>query len=127
MTTISAKNLKRDEMLGDKRVDPVFRRKAVAVLSDVRGHGIPLVVVEVYRDKIRAALMKTLGKSKVGAKSKHCLGLAADMAFDDGKGGITWNVSDVWWDAYGSACRAHSLVWGGDWQSFIDKNHCELD
>lgn len=122
---ISAKNLKRDDLLYDKRVNAEFRRKALAVLADLRGQGIPIVVVEVYRSKVRAALMKLQGKSKIGAKSKHCLGKAMDCAFQvDGK--ITWNVSHEWWDKYGSAAKTHSLIWGGDWHSFPDSNHAEL-
>jgi len=121
---MSPRNLARDQKLNDKHVDPVFRRKAIAVLKDVRGHGIPLVVVEVYRSKARAALMKVTGKSKIGAKSKHCQGKAMDCAFDDGKGGITWNVDRKWWDLFGSAAKAHGLTWGDRWR-MKDTNHIE--
>lgn len=122
---INQKNLNRDAKLQDSHIDATFRRKAIAVLSDVRGHGLPLVVVEVYRTKARAALMKLQGKSKNGTKSKHCQGKAMDCAFDDGKGGITWNVSPAWWEIYGKACESHELTYGGRWK-MRDYNHCEL-
>lgn len=125
MTSISPKNLARDKKLDDPRVDEVFRRKAEAVLRDVRGHGLPLVVVEVYRTKARALLMKAQGKSQNGTKSKHCQGRAMDCAFDDGKGGITWNVPRSYWEVYGKAAKAHELTWGDDWH-FRDTNHIEL-
>lgn len=125
MISISPKNIKRDNMLDDPHVDSVFRRKAEAVLRDVRAHGLPLVVVEVYRTQARALLMKATGKSLNGMKSKHCTGHAMDCAFDDGKGGITWAVSRLWWEFYGRAAKAHGLVWGDDW-NFKDTNHVEL-
>lgn len=122
---LTDKNKLRDDKLYDRRVNATFRRKALAVLADLRGQGIPLVVVEVYRSPARAMLMKLQGKSKIGAQSKHCKGLAMDCAFQDSKSGITWSVSRKWWDKYGSSAEAHGLTWGDRWK-MKDTNHVEL-
>lgn len=121
---IPPKLLARDAKLQEKGVDPTFRRKALAVLSDVRGHGLPIVVVEVMRSKARGAMLKALGKSKNGAKSKHTVGKAMDAAFYV-NGKITWAVDPKWWAIYGKAAEAHGLTWGGEWR-MRDLNHVEL-
>lgn len=116
--------LERDRKLFAPGVDETFRRKALAVLNDVRGHNLPIVVVEVLRSKARAALMKATGKSKNGMRSKHVTGRAFDCAFWNGKG-ITWDVPAEWWAVYGRAAEAHGLTWGGRWK-MRDMNHVEL-
>lgn len=68
------------------------------------------------------------GKSKT-MESKHLRGLAVDIAvLVDGK--VTWDLD------YYKIVAAHikkvaaslniSIVWGGDWRSFIDGPHFEL-
>lgn len=143
----------RDHLLEDERVDPTFRRKARAVLQDVRGHGLPLVVVEVYRtvgrqrmyyaqgrtdDRLRrlgytdrelAAYRRagyTADKPKITYTMKptaHGEGRAMDCAWLIG-GTISWNAPLDWWQKYGSSAKAHGLTWGGDWK-MRDYSHVE--
>lgn len=121
---LSVKVLGRDKMLDAAEINSTFRVKARAVLMDIRGHGLPLVVVEGFRSKVRAALMLATGKSKNGKLSKHCVGRAADMAwFVDGK--ITWNVPSAWWLLYMHSAEVHGLTAGGRWK-MRDTNHIEL-
>lgn len=70
------------------------------------------------------------GKSTT-MKSKHLTGNAVDIACFDEAGKITWNGK------YYKAVAAHikkvakkqgtAIVWGGDWASFVDMPHFQLD
>jgi peptidoglycan L-alanyl-D-glutamate endopeptidase CwlK len=126
--SVNKKLKARDSMLDGSKIDPVFRRKVHAVLLDMRGQGYPLVVVETIRSKARGALMKLTGKSGNGSKSAHCKipCKAVDCAFDNGKGGITWDVPASWWQKYGQCAESHDLTWGGRWK-MRDYNHIQLD
>lgn len=115
----------RDYLLDDKRIDPTFKRKILATIKALRAKGYPVVVVEAYRTKARAALMKIQKKSLIGSASKHCLGKAADIAFlVNGK--ITWDVPISYWNALGKSGKSYGLQWGGDWHRLKDYNHLEL-
>lgn len=143
-----------DRLLDDERVNPTFRRKAKAVLADVRGQGLPLFVVEVFRTRGRQRMLYAQGRSDarlraVGFTDKeiaayrragytadkpivtnsvspyaHGRGLAMDCAWLV-DGKVRWDVGDDWWATYGSAAKTHGLVWGGDWH-MRDMAHVEL-
>lgn len=144
----------RDHLLDDERVHPVFRRKAKAVLADVRGHELPLYVVEVFRTRGRQRMLYAQGRTDaqlraVGFTEKeiaayrragysadkpvvtnsvspyaHGRGLAMDCAWlVDGR--VRWDAPAEWWEKYGSAAKAHGLIWGGDWK-MRDMAHVEL-
>ena len=143
-----------DHLLDDQRVNEVFRRKAKAVLRDVRGWGLPLAVVEVFRTKGRQRMLYAQGRSderlrnagfteqeikayrKAGATpdkpvvthlvnpQKHGRGMAMDCAWMVA-GSLTWSVPMDWWEKYGASARAHELIWGGDWK-MRDLPHVEL-
>jgi peptidoglycan L-alanyl-D-glutamate endopeptidase CwlK len=135
----------RDHLLDDERVHPIARRKFKAVLQDVRGHGLPLLVWEVYRSRERQRMLYAQGRTdaqllKAGytmqeieryraagytaSKPKvthaktpryHGRGLAMDCCWLV-NGKPTWDVDMDWWQTYGRAAKAHGLVWGGDWK-----------
>jgi hypothetical protein len=131
MISISPKNLKRDQMLIGKNIDARLAPKGEAILRDVRSKGIPIVVVQTWRSRLQGAINKLKGVSQTGSHSKHCcvdnhLCQAVDFAFQDAKGKIYWPPANhVWWDALGSSCKAHNMIWGGDWK-MRDMGHCEL-
>ena len=141
--------------LADSRVNKTFARKAQAVLEDVRGHGYNVRPSMVMRSRAEQRKLYAKGRSnyalgkkgftvaeialyrKQGAlstdaivtkvlDSKHLHGLAMDVVFIDDDGKAIWNTTYSGWAIYGKACRAHNLVWGGDWKSFRDLPHCEL-
>lgn len=143
-----------DALLDDPRVHPVAREKFKAVLRDVRGYGLPLMVWEVFRTRGRQRMYYAQGRSdelliavgftleeiaayrRVGYTPEkpritnstlprfHGKGLAMDCCWCV-NGKPTWNVPEEWWRKYGSAARAHGLVWGGDWK-IRDMAHVEL-
>lgn len=64
-------------------------------------------------------------------KSRHQTGHAIDFAVYDENGNITWDFSyfmQVSW-AFKQAARELNIpiIWGGDWVSFKDGPHVELD
>ena len=96
-------------------------------------------ITEGMRSLERAEQLKADGLSKVGSKSKHCLGKAVDIVAYDGSR-VTWDL-----DFYEEIAQAVGEVselldipirWGGSWvtgdfklnrdMSFIDAVHFEL-
>lgn len=144
----------RDKLLDDPRVHPDARRKFRAVLQDVRGHGLPLVVWEVYRSKEQQRMYYAQGRTdamllargftaeeiqkarkrgftadkpvitKLVNPQYHGLGLAMDCCWLV-EGKYTWSVPTDWWETYGRAAKAHGLEWGGDWK-MRDLPHIQL-
>jgi len=135
----------RDCLLDNPNVHPVARRKFQAVLSDVRGHGLPLLVWEVWRSRGRQRMYYAQGRSderlrnagftEQEIKAYRKAGYTADKPVitnlvtpkmhGQGKamdccwlvdGKPTWTVDREWWETYGKAAKAHGLVWGGDWK-----------
>lgn len=145
----------RDFLLNDPRVNAVARRKFLAVLADVRGHGLPLVVWEVYRSREKQRALYAQGRSddqllrvgytrdelklyrswgytpnkpiitKIINPRYHGTGRAMDCCWLV-DGKLTWNVEQDWWQTYGSSAKAHELTWGGDWK-MRDLTHVQLE
>lgn len=135
----------RDHLLDDPRVHPTAREKFKAVLKDVRGHGLPLFVWEVYRSREQQRALYAQGRTnaellKVGYTPEeiaryraqgylaskpvvtkilnpryHGTGRAMDCCWLI-QGKLSWNAPAEWWQKYGSAAKAHGLKWGGDWK-----------
>jgi len=115
------------------------------VLQDVRGHGQPLLVWEVFRSREQQRALYAQGRTdaelrKVGysddeiiqyrkqgylsSKSVvtkilnpkyHGTGRAMDCCWLVDDK-PTWDVPDEWWQTYGQAAEAHGLKWGGRWR-----------
>jgi hypothetical protein len=135
----------RDKLLNDPRVHPVAKRKFQAVLQDVRGSGLPLLVWEVFRSREQQRALYAQGRAdaelrkagftddeitkyrKQGYLSTkpiitkllnpkyHGTGRAMDCCWLV-DGQPSWNVPNEWWQTYGRAAEAHGLVWGGRWK-----------
>lgn len=126
------------------KVNATFRRKALAVLQDLAGHGLKAVFTETVRTVARQQYLFAQGRTRPGPKvtwkdgvkkkSNHQSGRAADIAFvgTDGKaywpplkvktqaGGYTWGPQ---WDLVRRSAEAHGLKWGG---YYWDGPHLEL-
>lgn len=115
---------------------PDVRAKVEAVIADLKAQGYEPYVYETKRSEERAAHLKTKGVSKLGSKSKHVPGRAADIV--DGR--KTSAGQRVWWGAgsdeadtmakdffaaLGGAAKRAGLTWGGDWTGFYDPAHVE--
>lgn len=98
---------------------------------------VPFIVTEGLRTRDRQARLVASGASRT-MNSRHITGHAVDLAYwlDDGdsaveQGEIRWD-----WPLYeqiGAAMKATAkdlgvpIIWGGDWASFRDGPHFELD
>ena len=90
---------------------------------------IDFAVLEGVRTKERQALLKTIGASQT-LNSRHLTGHAVDL-------GALLNKEVRWdWPLYHKIAKAMkvaatdlgvSIVWGGDWRTFKDGPHYELD
>jgi peptidoglycan L-alanyl-D-glutamate endopeptidase CwlK len=105
----------------------VVRRAAEVV--DGRDDGLGFVVTEGLRTVMRQSELVKAGASKT-MNSKHLTGHAVDLAATVG-GDVRWD-----WPLYASLAgimkRAAqevgvAITWGGDWKSFKDGPHFEID
>ena len=98
---------------------------------------VPFIVVEGLRTRERQERLIAIGASRTRA-SRHLTGHAVDLAYwlDDGDGAP--EAGEVRWDwplyrqlatAMKTAATEEgvALVWGGDWKTFPDGPHFELD
>lgn len=98
---------------------------------------VPFIVVEGMRSRERQARLVAIGASRT-MNSRHLTGHAIDLAYwlDDDDG--TPEAGEVRWDwplahriaaamKNAAAAEGVALAWGGDWASFPDGPHFELD
>lgn len=121
MYTLSTRSLDR---LNGVHPDLVRVVKLAIQLSE-----IDFVVLEGVRTKERQALLKTIGASQT-MNSRHLTGHAVDL-------GALLNKEVRWdWPLYHKIAKAMKqaatdlnvqIVWGGDWRTFKDGPHFELN
>ena len=98
---------------------------------------VPFIVVEGLRSRERQERLVAIGASRTLA-SRHLTGHAVDLAYwlDDGDGAP--EAGEIRWDwplarkiaeamKAAAAEQRVALVWGGDWKTFRDGPHFELD
>lgn len=123
------------------KLTPKFRRKLEAIIADLAGHGIGLVIVEGWRSVARQRYLYEQGRKRKGPivtykngverKSYHQSGNAADVIFTDGEhrywpalrkanGSLTEE-----WALLASAAKAHEVTWGGNW-AMLDTPHLQI-
>lgn len=97
----------------------------------------PFIVLEGLRSSERQAKLVQIGASRT-MNSRHITGHAVDLGYwlDDGDGKV--ENGEVRWDwplyhQQAAAMKAAAaqlgvkIIWGGDWKSFPDGPHFELD
>jgi len=92
---------------------------------------LDFAVIEGLRTKARQEKLVASGASKT-MKSRHLTGHAVDLLPIDpttGKGEFAWPLYDKLGPAVKAAAKKEGvpLIWGGDWTSFKDGPHFELD
>lgn len=108
----------------------------VRVVEEARKH-VPFIVTEGLRTRERQAELVRIGASRT-MNSRHLTGHAVDVAYwlDDGNG-VPENGEIRWdWPLYAKIGEmvkhvaqelSVPIVWGGDWPTFRDGPHFELD
>jgi len=121
------------------KLDEVHEDLRTVFLEVIKLTPIDIGITEGLRSLERAEQLQKEGASKVGTKSKHCVGKAVDIVCYNGKD-ITWDL-----DYYEAVAQVVGEVsdlldipirWGGSWQTgnfklnrdmkFIDAVHFEL-
>ena len=109
-------------------VHPDLRRVIDRALQD---SPLDFAVIEGLRTKDRQAQLVASGASKT-MNSRHLTGHAVDLLPLDpatGRGEFAWPLYDKLGPAVKDAARKEGvpIVWGGDWATFKDGPHFELD
>ena len=111
-----------------KGVHPELRKVIDRALQDSE---LDFAVIEGLRTKDRQKQLVASGASKT-MNSRHLTGHAVDLLPIDpttGRGEFAWPLYDKLGPAVKEAARKEGvpIVWGGDWKSFKDGPHFELD
>lgn len=108
-------------------IHPDLRRVIDRALKD---SPLDFVVIEGLRTKERQKQLVASGASKT-LNSRHLTGHAVDLVpiGQNGKAAFDWPLYDRLGPAVKAAAQAEGveIVWGGDWTSFKDGPHFELD
>lgn len=108
-------------------IHPDLRRVIDRALQD---SPLDFVVIEGLRTRERQKQLVASGASRT-MNSRHLTGHAVDLVpiGPNGKAAFDWPLYDVLGPAVKAAAAAEgvALVWGGDWTSFKDGPHFELD
>jgi hypothetical protein len=103
-------------------LEPTFRRKVLAVISDAHGHGQEFRVLETYRSQELQAIYFKRGVTKLRNVGVHHYGLATDLIrYVNGQ--PDWNSDGF--SILGKLGHAHDLIWGGSWKTFPDFGHIQ--
>jgi len=111
-----------------KGIHPDLRRVIDRALQD---SPLDFIVIEGVRSKERQSQLVASGASKT-MNSRHLTGHAVDLLPLNprtGKGEFAWPLYDQLGPAVKEAARKEGvpIVWGGDWATFRDGPHFELD
>jgi peptidoglycan L-alanyl-D-glutamate endopeptidase CwlK len=127
MFTFSARSLERL-----KGVHPDLVRVVHGALAISK---IDFMVVEGLRSLERQKELFAAARSRT-LRSKHLTGHAVDLApmidlDGDGKSDVSWSRMHFYPISDAMHAAAHALkvklTWGGDWQTFVDMPHWEID
>lgn len=111
-------------------LDPVLRRKVVAVCGDCHHEEVPqgwqLLPYQGWRSAKEQERLFREGRTKL-RRSKHNLtpARACDVVWWHPVKGWSWDGS-LPWHLVGSSAKAHGLTWGGNWKKLVDEPHLEL-
>jgi hypothetical protein len=104
-----------------------FRPKVDLMLLAMAARGFKTRVFETRRSRQRAHYLASIGKSKNGALSMHCL----DAALDCVDAEKLWD-NPAFFRALGQESQKIGLTWGGDWdgnpntkETFVDSPHVQ--
>ncbi|MGN8648305.1 M15 family metallopeptidase [Gracilibacillus sp. HCP3S3_G5_1] len=134
--TVSLKTLlDRSERNMGSKINSVVKEAAIEVIKRAYKEGIYVQISEGYRSNARQNELYAQGRTtsgKVvtnakGGQSYHNYGLAVDyfLVSDDGKKAL-WTVNSDW-KRVAEIAKSLGFEWGGDWTSFKDYPHLQMD
>lgn len=114
-----------------KTLHPLVRKKATEFVNEAEKQGIKLRVTSGYRTYAEQTALYNQGRTTAGGivtnakagSSSHNFGTAIDVVqIVDGK--AMWNGD---WEKIAKIGKSLGFSWGGDWKSFKDKPHFEMN
>jgi hypothetical protein len=116
------------------KLHPMVRDKAREFINRVEKElGIKLRVTQTLRTYAEQDALYAKGRTAPGGivtnakggQSNHNFGTALDVVpIVNGK--ADWNTSNENWSNIGKIGKEVGFAWGGDWKSFVDKPHFEM-
>ncbi|MFR4986124.1 MAG: M15 family metallopeptidase [Lachnospirales bacterium] len=102
-------------------------------LEECKKQGLIVKVTDTLRTREEQNKLYAKGRTEPGnivtnakyPESNHNWGMAFDICRDDGKG--AYYDADDWFKKVGQVGKKVGLTWGGDWKTFPDKPHFELN
>ncbi|MFC4778754.1 M15 family metallopeptidase [Paenibacillus sp. GCM10023252] len=121
---------------------PVVAAKQLELERATRKLGITILVTDSFRSKEEQDALHRQGRSESGrivtkakgGQSYHNFGLAIDFALRTKQGKVIWDMeydgnkngkSD--WMEVVAVAKGLGFTWGGDWKSFRDYPHLQMD
>lgn len=110
---------------------PYVAQQLKKVLIEMEKRGHPMKVTSTYRSWDEQNELYEQGRSRPGKKvtnaqggySWHNYKVAIDMCFVNGE---PFGETQPW-SMYGDVAKLYGLSWGGDWTSFPDRPHIQMD
>ncbi|SEU32841.1 M15 family metallopeptidase [Paenibacillus sp. NFR01] len=123
-------------------LEPAVRQSAVALIEFAYAHGVPIIITQGLRtsaeqDKLYAQGRTAPGQivtNAPGGYSYHNFGVAIDFALLLPDGSVSWDtrrdgdgdgIAD--WSEVVADAKRLGWEWGGDWSTFKDLPHFELN
>lgn len=111
---------------------PEAAAKCAAFIDACAAQGIDILITSTYRDMESQAALYAQGRTLPGKKvtnakpgdSYHNWRCAFDFVPIVG-GKAIWNDDDLW-NRCGNIAESLGLDWGGAWQRFPDRPHCQF-
>lgn len=112
---------------------PELKAICQTFIAECKKQGLIVGISETFRTKAEQDALYAQGRTTPGSivtnakypYSAHCWGVAFDIYRNDGKG--AYNDNDGWFAKCGAVGKKLGLFWGGDFRSFTDKPHFELE
>lgn len=121
---------------------PIVAEKMKTLKAESEALGIRIAITDGFRSEAEQNALYRKGRSAPGnivtnakgGQSYHNYGLAIDFAIRTKKGKVLWdtaydgnrNGKSDWMEVVGIAKRL-GFSWGGDWESFPDYPHLQMD
>lgn len=114
------------------KVHPELAKRVRALVANLGAKGFPFEVVQGLRTYAEQEALFAQGRTKPGkivtrargGQSNHNFGLACDLC-PTRNGTFDWNWRAAFL-AINDEAEKVGLLWGGDWQKFLDLPHVEL-
>ncbi|CAM3097373.1 M15 family metallopeptidase [Paenibacillus lupini] len=123
-------------------LNPIVAQKADALVAQTGKIGIKILITDDYRSSEEQNVLYKQGRSEPGqvvtnvkgGASFHNYGLAVDFALVKPDGDVIWDMKydgnsngKADWMEVVTTAKKLGFTWGGDWTSFKDYPHLQMD